>query len=144
MPKLIDKIEFRIENGKNNKPHDLMRFYSNINLNRFLDGVYRITIEKLFRQRSINENAFYWGPFMDDEILVLRQAGWIFANKDELHEWNKKTFNQKEIINEQTGEIDTYAGSTRDLETFNFEDYLEKIRIKFREMFNAKLPYPNE
>jgi hypothetical protein len=142
MPKLIDKIDFRITDGKVKELDRLRDFYKNL-LN-LRDGKYLIKIEKVFRQRSNNQNAFYWGPFLTDLKDLLYQEGMAFANKHELHEWLKWTYNRKEIVNEKTGEVVEYPGSTTDLETYNFEAFMNLIRESMRDMYSYELIYPNE
>jgi hypothetical protein len=108
------------------------------------NGDYQLILKKLYRKRSVNENAFYWGPFLDEEMNAFYDAGWHFDNKDVLHEWNKNQFLTDKIVNEDTGEVMTIVLPSSGLETVPWELWIEKIRQHFREFFNAELPYPND
>ena len=108
------------------------------------NGNYQLILKRLFNRRSLNENAFYWGPFLDAEKEALFDAGYNFPNKDYLHEWNKQTFSREKLVNELTGEIIDIVNPSSGMSTVEFETWLENIRITFRENYNVELPYPNE
>ena len=107
------------------------------------NGNFQLILKKIYRKRSISENAFYWGPLLDAEMSSFYDEGWHFDNKDILHEWNKKTFLIDKIVNEETGEVLDIIKPSSSLTTIEWEEFIEKIRQHFREFFNAELPYPN-
>src|SRR3972149_2116200 len=107
------------------------------------DGNYQIILKRIFRQRSINQNAFYFGPFLDAEMSSLYDEGYHLPNKDYLHEWNKKNFLVDKLVNETTGEIMDVVKPSSSLTTVEWEDFMESIRITFRENYMTELPYPN-
>jgi len=108
------------------------------------DGWYKWVITKQYSDRSINQNAFYWGVFIPAEIEILKEEGYIFPNAEAVHEWNKDNFNRKCSVNIQTGEVYSYPASTAKENTVEFEEFLMRIRSTFLDNYNAALPYPNE
>jgi hypothetical protein len=106
------------------------------------DGEYIETIKKYYRQRTVNQNAFYWSAFLDAELIVLHNEGWHFRNKEHLHDWNKLTFNTESMVNKITGEIQAVIKSTSENNTVEMEDFMERIRQEMRESYNSELPYP--
>lgn len=125
-----------------------MKIIRRMDFDRFVkespNGTYQLTLKRVYRKRSINENAFYWGPFLDQEISILYDEGYHFPNKDVLHEWNKDNFSRDKLVNEGTGKIINIIMPTSGMTTIQFEEFLDNIRLTFRENYNAELPYPNE
>jgi hypothetical protein len=106
-------------------------------------GNYQLILKKIYNKRSIHQNAFYWGPFLDAELTALYDEGYHFQNKDYLHEWNKKNFSTEKLVNELTGEVIDIIIPTSSKSTVQFEIIIENIRLTFRENYNCELPYPN-
>lgn len=96
-----------------------------------------ITIEKKKSTRSAEQNSLY---FLYVEILA-KELGYT---KDEMHEIIKFKFNRKHKVNEKTGEVLEYIGSTTSLSVSEFTEYLDSLRIWASEMFNVYLPLPDE
>lgn len=107
------------------------------------NGNFQLTLKKIYRKRSVNQNAFYWGPFLDSELSALYDEGYHFPNKDYLHEWNKKNFSTEKLVNEMNGEVIDIIIPTSAMSTVQFENLMESIRLTFRENYNCELPYPN-
>jgi hypothetical protein len=105
-------------------------------------GDYQLTLKKIYRKRSIHQNAFYWGVFLDMEMSVLYDEGWHFPNKDLLHEWNKSNFLKDKIVNEDTGEVFDVVKPSSGLTTTEWEEFMENIRLTFRDNYGCELPYP--
>ncbi len=104
----------------------------------------KITIERLYKQRSLRQNGYYWGV-----IILYFQQGvseqWgEFKDSDECHEELKKECNWKEVVNTSTGQIHKSIQSTKKLTTVEFEEYEERCRRLIFEYFNMNVPLPNE
>jgi len=109
------------------------------------DGVYQVTI-KIRRQRSIAQNAYYWGVVCDMVKDGLKDAGFegIFTAED-AHEVMKSMFLKRSVYNQDTGEVLAKFGrSTANLSTIEFIEYIERIIQWAAEYLGINVPYPNE
>jgi len=97
-------------------------------------GTYDIIIRKPKKIRSLEQNRYYWGVI----IKILAETwGW---DAEELHEVLKFKFNK---IPGENGLPDR-PGSTTDLSTIDFENYLEEIRRWALTEYQIYIPLPNE
>jgi hypothetical protein len=109
---------------------DFIKWQKNINQ---LSGceVY-LTISKKTKQRSLNENAYYWG------VVLPLAADFLGYTIDEAHEAFKwqflRVYSDKKLPS---------VKSTADLSTVEFEAYLTKIREELSTM-GCFIPLPNE
>lgn len=118
---------------------------------KFLDAIKNIgdcrvivTVEKIYRKRTTNENAYYWAcvvPFYQQGTYDIQGEQ---ISKEQAHERLKQHCNYVEHINEQTGECLKFIIDTKSLSTVEFEEYLEKCRRFIYEWFNITVPLPNE
>lgn len=103
-----------------------------------------ITIEKLSKKRSNNQNRYYHGVIIPIVKNCLKEAGYIM-NNDEVHELLKLKFLREVLfIDENTGDVTERVKSTTELSTSAFMDYVSEIRIFTLEYFNTDIPEPNE
>ena len=98
-----------------------------------LNGEVEVVVGKAkkWKDRSNQENRYYWG------VVVQILSDHIGYQKDEMHDALKWKFLRKE------GKIPTVK-STANLDTMEFEDYLERIRVWAAVDMNVRLPLPNE
>ena len=93
-----------------------------------------LIIRSLNKQRSIQQNRYYWG-------VIIKILGEDFGyDDDEMHEALKWEFLR---IPGDNGKPDRVK-STRNLSTIEFENYCEKIRTWASIKFNIYIPQPNE
>jgi hypothetical protein len=80
-------------------------------------------------KRSNNQNAMMWGFIIPQVKEGLRDVGYEGADTSEdVHYLLKMRFLKKNIVNHDTGEvIQEIPGSTANLTTNEFSDYIEKI-----------------
>lgn len=98
-----------------------------------LEGKYvEVKVQKERSQRSLNQNAYYWGIVID---LLSQYTGYT---PDEMHEICRYMFLKK--VNADGME---YVKSTATLNTAEFEEYLENIK-QWAAMLNIIIPDPNE
>lgn len=102
-----------------------------------------LVLRKKKKFRSNQQNRFYHGAIIPIIRMALRETG-IIMNHDQCHELLKERCNQVEYVNEKTGQIIQCSGSTRDLSTSGFMDYLVNIKVWAREFLNIELPEPGE
>ena len=104
----------------------------------------KITIEKLYKQRSLRQNGYYWSVI----ILYFQQGAnekWgEYKDSKECHNELKKECNWKEVVNINTGQIHKSIQSTRNLTTVEFEEYEERCRRLIFDYFGLNVPLPNE
>lgn len=93
-----------------------------------------LTIRKKKSQRSINQNAAYWGLVID---ILSEHLGY---EREEVHDALRAKFLSH--IDEKTGL--TVIRSTTSLSTVEFMDYYSKIQRWASEFLNCYIPSPNE
>lgn len=130
----------RVENGK---------FKRNISLikkavQNFEGKEIEITIKRKYKQRSLPQNAFYWGVIIPMFQELINEHWGEIKSSEEIHEILKSQCNYTEKINQQTGEITKIPQSTTELTTAGWLEYEQKIRQFAMDFFNATLPEPNE
>ena len=137
--KLI-KILSRIEGGKMKRNRKLVIE----GLKVFEGKEIEIIIKRKYKSRSISENKYYWGVVIVQwQMLIFEEWGESYS-KEEMHEFLKINCNYKYKTIKGTGEEIKIPQSTAQLQTIEFEDYLERCRRKAFEYFNTIIPMPNE
>jgi len=96
-----------------------------------------ITIEKLKSTRSNQQNRLWW-------LYVTIIAKEIGYDKSEMHEILKFKFLKKEKVDEKTGEVFEYIGSTAKLNKTDFADMVNDLIRYAAETFDIILPLPGE
>jgi hypothetical protein len=97
-----------------------------------LSGRVVMTVKKLKKGRSNNQNRYYWGVV----ITILSQE--LGYTREEMHEALKWKFLRVEKRMLPT------TRSTSDLDTKTFEDFLEEVRRWAATDLNIQIPLPNE
>jgi hypothetical protein len=103
-----------------------------------------ITIDKVKKKRSNQQNRFYWSC-----LVTLMQQGakdtWGESwSIDKAHKHLSKLFVFHESVNQKTGEITQTPKSTTELTTTDWEVYVTEIRIYLLENFDIDAPEPNQ
>jgi hypothetical protein len=104
----------------------------------------KLTIERNFKKRSNNQNAYYWGvvvPLFRDGLQDSYGEKFSLENA---HEEIKRRFNLREVVNIHTGEITHVAKSTTENSTIEMEEYMSEVRAFMLEYFGITCPLPNE
>ena len=108
------------------------------------DGRIKITIEKLYRQRSTPQNAYYWGVIICEFCDGYTEMTGEKITKDQAHEFLKHRFNSKDVANKLTGEVITIPLTTSELTTSGFMDYQAECIRFIAEFFGRFVPEPGE
>tara|TARA_R110000868_G_scaffold149088_1_gene371329 strand:+ start:359 stop:814 length:456 start_codon:yes stop_codon:yes gene_type:complete len=104
----------------------------------------KITIEQRKKLRSQNQNAFYWAVIIPLIVNVFNEYG-NNVDAEQVHEFLKDEVGKlSKIIILPNGEKKKISGSTAELGTMGFEDYLTKVRVWAGEVLEIELPFPNE
>lgn len=109
----------------------------------FKDAEVTLTIEKKQTERTMQQNRYYWGVIIPLVRDALKDAGYR-ATKDTAHRLIKHLFVQEELVNEQTGELITFTGSTSSLSKDEFMVLIDHIQQWAAEEFGLVIPDPNE
>lgn len=103
-----------------------------------LDNVYKIEIKRDRENRSNQQNRYYWGVVIS---MFSEATGYTI---DESHEHLKTKFLRYDKAFKTTGECHTITRHTYELDTWEFENYLEQCRIYAACELELVIPLPNE
>lgn len=100
-----------------------------------------ITIEKRSRKRTTQQNRYYWGV-----VVMLCKRGFNDLghdlNDEDTHTFLKSKFNALDLIFEDTGEVFPLGRSTTEMDTIDFNLYIEKIQQFAAQTLNIEIPDP--
>ena len=122
---------------KDNKLQNNVRLKIAQELPHFNGKRVEIIIRKLTKKRSLQQNKLWW-------LYVNILANELGYDKDEMHDILKMQINPKEKVNEKTGLVMIYGGSTKDLKVSEFMELIERLVRWSAENLNISLPMPNE
>jgi len=103
-----------------------------------------LTIEPITINRSDKQNRYYFGCVIEAEKQCFKERYGEIFTKNEIHEFNKSKFFQREIYDAYINEVMVFPGSSKRFSTVEFEEKLEMIRRYFEVKFNWYIPAPNE
>lgn len=109
-----------------------------------LDGIYQVEVKKIRKPRSSDQNGWLWGCIYPMLLDALLDAGWEFTSVEQVHEFFKHLYTKEKIVNQHTGEIIEFPGSTATMDTVVFSSYCEKLREYAREYLNVEIPDPDK
>ena len=143
----MQKLSFKFdisEEGKVAKVHQ--KTYFDDFLKQFAGKSVKVTVEKWKKQRSLNQNNYYWGCVLSCVIDGMVGVGYPRSVLSTIlvHDFLKAKFVNKEVVNEQTGEVISMIGSTSELSTTNMIDYIDDIKIWASEFLGIYIPEPME
>ena len=110
-------------------------------LKTFQDGEVEITVNSVNRKRTSQQNRYYWGVVIFLCRRGLNDLGHDL-NEEDTHEFLKAKFNPKNIVFESTGESFEFGASTTEMDTIDFNIYIEKIQQFAAEYLNTVIPDP--
>lgn len=103
-----------------------------------------LSIRQQEKLRSLNQNSFYQGPFIEALRVYLLDCGHRVSPED-IHGGLRDAHAKNSFVIELPGGMPfRIPPSTTRLSTTGFEEYLEEIRARFAEDFGWQLPLPNE
>lgn len=108
-----------------------------------LRGKQRVEIAQYRARRSDRQNRWYWPAFVKPLADFMREQGESVSEAD-AHEILKMRFLRRGIVDEKTGEVIEYVGSTTTLTTTEFNEYLDKCAAWLADMFGFIFPEPSE
>lgn len=106
-------------------------------------GSIRIEIMEHRPRRSDRQNRMYWPCIVEPFSDFLCEQG-QFTTPEEAHELIKAKFLKKTKVNPVTGEQFEFAGSTTELNTREFSEFVEHSAFWLHDMFGIKTPSPDD
>lgn len=117
--------------------------------NKFLEGISympdgrcRISIERLYKKRSHEQNAYYWSVIIHEFLMGYHELNGEWITSQQAHEMLKAEFCFIEMTNASTGEVKKIPKSTTELTTVEFMEYLEECIRFIAEWFGREVDPP--
>lgn len=112
------------------------------NFKRLGEGKYLVKITSV-KKRSLPQNAYYHGCVVPMVKEALINAGFDeVQDNNDAHEVMKHLFLKRQMVGKKDGLLIEIAGSTADLTTIQFIEYLEKIYKWSSEYLGTYIPPP--
>jgi len=108
------------------------------------DGRYRVTVDKYRKSKSNPQLGYLFACIYPLVLKALNDAGWEYTSVDQVDIKLKSMFAGQEIVNRNTGEIETIPQLKRDMTTTEFSTYTNAIRDWCSEYLNTYIPEPME
>lgn len=121
--------------------NDAVRRTQLLNVLGSLRGPWRVDWRKYRPRRSDRQNAYYWPCFVQQLGAYLRDQGEHYTDH-QVHEILKHRFLRKS--GEVNGENVEYTQSTADLNTVEFNAYLDACAAWLADFFGIIVPEPSE
>jgi len=105
-----------------------------------------ITIEKLKKSRSNNQNRYYWGVVIPIVQSGLKDATGEFRSADSIHYGILLPLfaPSNEIINTETGQCLNEKIGSSEMTTSQFMDFIVDVQQWSAEFLGVDIPNPNE
>ena len=110
--------------------------------NELGDCKFRITIEKLYKKRSLEQNSYYWHVVLHEFVKGYKETTGEQITREMAHDILKGRFNVKEVM--LGGSPVLVPQSTTELSTAEYGEYIEKCRDFVAEFFGIDIPAPGE
>jgi hypothetical protein len=93
-----------------------------------------VSVAKLKNKRSIDQNAYYWSGVIG---TIAKETG---QDPQSVHETCKSMFRSRSVL--FRGKWLRMVDSSKDADTIEFTEYIERIRAYFGEEFHITIPDP--
>lgn len=112
-------------------------------LNELPNGKYQITCEKYYKKASPLQFGYLYSIVYPLSLIALNDAGYEFVNIDQVDNFWKMMFANKEILVKETGEIMKLPLSKSEFKTIDEMAYCDSIRNYCSEYLNTVIPEPD-
>lgn len=102
----------------------------------------KIALSMRRRRRTLNQNSFFHGPFLDAATWMFNESG-NTLDREEVKSMLKEMFGLKVRVKMPDGLERIIPKSTKEYTTIEIEDLMQKIRA-WAAQYNQELPIPNE
>jgi len=137
------KIRYKARKN-NNEPFRILglkRYTEEIN--RLPKGNYSVTIERWRNKASSNQFGWLYGKIYPDTLIALNDAGYEFTTIEEIDNFWKMLFANKELLIKETGEIVKVPMSKREFLTIDQMAFCSNIRNFCQEYLNTYIEEPD-
>lgn len=108
-------------------------------------GVHTVSVKRKTKHRSLKQNAYLWGVVLPYAASAMTEAWGETFDADGAHEYLKREFLSRPVVNRSTGEIVGHrTGSTAELTTERFAEYIDTVCKWCAEYLGVEIPEPNE
>lgn len=121
-------------------------------------GRYTLTLEKIYRRRSTQQNKTFWGLAYKILQQGFYELGWDNADETFVHEWAKanclpaeyverlKKIHAEKCVNKDSGEIldIPFVLTTTQMTTVEGIEYYRNMQRLGAELLGVDIPDPNE
>lgn len=106
------------------------------------DGDYLLTIKKIYKNRTIPQNSYYWGKVVEDIVNAINASRDVTnrVDKDGVHEFLTQEF----APNKDLGDGMQIKIRTHEMDTVQFEQYLSDCRQWAAIFLGIYIEEPNE
>lgn len=101
-----------------------------------------IRLAEYRRRRTLSQNAFFHGPFLEAVTEMFNEAG-NSLDPDTVKDMLKEMFGLKILVKMPDGVEKYVPKGTRNYTTIEIEDFMTKIRA-WAANYDKELPFPNE
>ena len=101
-------------------------------------GQYSCEITEIRKKASNKQRGYYHGIVC---LAIAVHLGW---EKEDVHEYIKNTYNAKEVVNPRTGEIIIIPGSTSGMDTKEYSELTDKVKIYWLQDMGLEVPDPED
>jgi len=110
---------------------------------RGLEGPHRVEVVKYRPRRTDRQNRYYWPCFVQPLAEFLREQGECYTDQ-QAHELLKAKFLRQDVHHPLTGRcVGETVRSTTDLNTSEFNEYLDQCAFWLADMFGIVVPEPD-
>lgn len=106
-------------------------------------GKYQVIAEKYKRKASHPQFKYLYGLTYPLSMIALNDAGYEFVNIDQVDNFWKSMFANKEVLNRETAEILKIPLSKSEFLTIDEMTYCDAIRNYCSEYLNTNIPDPD-
>lgn len=107
-------------------------------------GRYRVTVERWRKAKSNPQLGYLFACVYPLVLRALNDAGWEFTSVDEVDEYCKSMFAEREVLNRNTGEILSVPGLKRNFTTTDMMAYIAAIQSWASEFLGVVIPDPEQ
>jgi hypothetical protein len=114
-----------------------------VDLDSLPSGKYQHTVEKYHHKATPLQFGYLYGVVYPLSMIALNDAGYEFTNIDQVDQFWKGLFANKEIINRETGEVMRIPLSKSEFLTIDEMTYTDAIRNYCSEYLGVYIPDPD-
>ena len=141
---MVNKFRFLLKIDKDGKVDmPLSNLYQKLLQTFQPDTNLQLIVQPIVNQRSLDQNAYYWGVVIPFVRSLYFESGTVLTDK-QTHIEMRIMFLTEETASLITGEVLSLIGHTSELSTKQFAEYIENIAQFVAEMFYAVLPEPTK